>query len=265
MGSGCNNCKSFDTNSCTDIISSNCVRWEGEAYEDFDICVNDTLTEVVTFILDKLKDILEGKGILLPDISFEDCIYLKDFLGIEEKNLINVLIAYKKAICDLNDRINTLNLTIEEFTDLNTYVLGCLDLVVGPCDPVIKFHTLIQAIITKLCDLQDQYDSISNSILSVIEDATGNFLQQSIVSCGGNGITYSGLGATTKVTIEALVPPYAPIVYIGSLVYFDITGKGLDNTPMCGWYLCNGQNNTPNSTSLPQNLANNIKYIVRFT
>lgn len=52
MWSGCNKCNNYNSNSCTDIISTDCIKWEGEPYSDLDICINDTLTEVTTIILD---------------------------------------------------------------------------------------------------------------------------------------------------------------------------------------------------------------------
>jgi hypothetical protein len=265
MGSGCYNINGYNKNACTDIISTNCIRWEGSAYPDFDICINDTLTEVITFVLDTLADILEGQGILLPDLTVSDCDYLNDMLGSDEKNLINILKIYKEAICDLNTRILDINTQIADFATVANYDLSCLTLTTDPCDPTIRFHTLIQTIIDALCTLQALYDSISSSILDVIEDAAGNFIQTAVTSCSGNGITVSGTGATTVVTIEALVPPYSPILYTGTLSYFDGTGIGLAGTPMCGWYLCNGANGTPNSTSFPQNVGNTLKYIIRFT
>lgn len=263
MGSGCNN--NYKNNSCTDIVSTDCVKWEGEPYSDFNICVNDSLTEVTTFILNKIKDILIGKGILLPSLTFNDCLFLKDLLGTEEKNLISVIQTYKKAICDLNEKLEVLNLSVEDFTDLDNYALGCINLPTNTsCDPTVKFKNLIQAIISKICSLDTNYNSIVGSISNVVQDITGNFLHTAIKSCGGNGIVVAGLGVNSSITFQALVPPYSPIIYTGSLALFSTTGVGLANTSVCGWYLCNGNNNTPNSSSLPQNTASNLKYIIRF-
>ena len=148
MGSGCNN--NFKSNSCTDIISTDCTKWEGDPYADFNICINDSLTEVITFILDKIKGILVGKGILLPDLSFNDCLFLKSLLGTEEKNLINVIEVYKKAICDLNERLEILDISVEDFTAIENYALGCITLPTDDsCDSTMKFKNLIQAIINK--------------------------------------------------------------------------------------------------------------------
>lgn len=264
MGSGCND--NFKNNSCTDVVSSDCVKWVGKKYTDFDICVNDSLTEVTTFILDKIKGFLIGKGILLPDLTFEDCLYLEDLLGTDEKNLINVLKTYKKAICDIDARLDDLSFSVEDFMEVKNYALGCISLPASTlCNPALKFQSLIQAIINKICSLNVTHKSLLLSISDVVEEVTGNFLQTSIKSCGGNGIVFSGTGKTSTVTFQALVPPYAPILYTGSLALFDSSGKGLPNTAMCGWFLCNGSYNTPSSNALPQNLAGNLKYIIRFS
>lgn len=261
----CNNCRDFNANSCTDIVPSNCIPWQGEAFEDLDICLNDSLTYVGNIILHKITDILKGRGIILEDLVIDDCEYLDDLLDGDEKNLLNVLRIYKEAICELKEAsdLNAQNLTA--FTNVALYTLGCLP-ALDPCGEPYDFKALIQAIITKLCALNTQFESIATTILDAIEEGTGNFLiGGAIVSCGGNGIVYSGSGATAVVTFQALVPPFSPILYTGSLAYFDINGIGLPSTPMCGWYLCNGNNGTPNSTTLPQNIAGNLKYIIRFT
>ena len=152
-----------------------------------------------------------------------------------------------------------------DFTTVSAYTLGCIVLPIDPCNPAVRFHTLIQAIINKVCSLNSSYNSILSSISDVVKDVAGNFLQTAIRSCGANGIVFSGVGPTSVVTFQALVPPYSPILYTGTLALFNASGVGLSNTAMCGWFLCNGNNSTPNSSSLPQNLAGNLKYIIRFS
>jgi hypothetical protein len=261
----CNNCRDFGPNNCPDITTSNCVSWQGNAVEELEICVGDSLTYVGNIILAKIKDLLKGKGIVLEDLTLDDCDYISDILGVEEKNLLNVLDAYKQAICELKEAQDDITEEVEAFTDIAGYVLGCLS-PEDPCGDPLTFKTLIQAIITKLCALNTQFESIAETILDAIEEGAGNFLAGgAITSCGGNGYSVSGTGASTVITFEALVPPYCPILYTGSTAMFDANGIGLPNTPYCGWYLCNGNNGTPNSSTLPQNLAANLVYIIRFT
>lgn len=267
MGSGCGN--NFSSNSCAEILSSNCIKWEGEAYSTLDICINDTLTEVLDIALGKIKDFAVGKSIIISndDLDFEDCEYLSDILdgdGIKA-SLIDILNTYMTGICDTHDLILSLTASVADFTTVSGYTLDCITVTTDECNPVLTFKMLIQAIIDKVCSVQSQIDSISDTILDVIEDAAGNFIQDAITSCSGNGIVVSGTGASTVITFQALVPPYAPILYTGTLSYFDIDGIGITGTPMCGWYLCNGDNGTPNSTALPQNDAEDLKYIIRFT
>ncbi len=260
----CNNCRDFNANSCTDIVPSNCIPWQGDAFEDLDICLNDSLTYIGNIILTKITDLLKGRGIVLEDLILDDCEFIDDLLDTDEKNLLNVLRVYKEAICELKTASDLNAANLLAFTDTTLYTLGCLP-AQDPCGDPYDFKSLIQAIITKLCALNTEFESIATTILDAIEEGVGNFLPTAIVSCGGNGIVYSGTGATAVVTFQALVPPYSPILYTGTLSYFDGAGIGLPNTPMCGWYLCNGSNGTPNSSTLPQNIAANLKYIIRFT
>lgn len=261
----CKNCRDYNNNSCTDILSTNCSRWEGEKYDQLDICINDSLTEVQTSIILKIIEILKGKDIVINDIDFTDCDYLNDLLGEDEKNLINILNIYKDSICQINTSLSDIKTNSEDYSTVSNYVLGCIALLPSSCEPQVKFKTLIQAVLNKLCELNTKYSNIANLILETVESATGDFMCDVIKSCGNNGITYSGSGSNTKITFEALVPPNCPIIYTGSTSLFNSSGAGLPNTIMCGWYLCNGQNNTPVSTSLPQNGLSNIVYIIRFT
>jgi len=257
----CNHCKDNFIVKAT----SNEISWQGDAVSELDICIGDSLTYVGNIILEKIKDLLKGKGIVLEDLTLDDCEYISDLLGVQEKNLLNVLNVYKQAICDLKAEQELTTEKMEAFTNTTLYTLGCLP-ALDPCGEPYDFKTLIQAIITKLCELNTQFESIAETILDAIEEGAGNFLAGgAITSCGGNGITISGTGASTIVKFEALVPPYCPILYTGSTGMFDSNGIGLPNSPYCGWYLCNGANGTPNSSTLPQNLAANLTYIIRFT
>lgn len=263
----CKNCRDFNANSCTDIVPSNCIPWQGNTVEDLDICLNDSLTYVGNIILTKIQDLLKGKGIIFDegDLTLEDCEYLSDLMGAQENNLLNVLNVYQTAICELKEASDLTNANLLSFTNTALYTLGCLP-ALDPCGDPYTFKELIQAIITKLCALSAQFDSIAETMLDAIEEGAGNFIGGgAITSCGGNGYVVSGSGASTVVTFQALVPPYCPIIYTGSVAFFDANGIGLPTTPYCGWYLCNGLNGTPVSTTLPQNVGNTIKYIIRFT
>lgn len=262
----CQDC--IDKTHCSDTISSTCVKWNGDIYSDFDMCINDSLTSVVNTILDKIRDLLKGRGIEFEDedLNFDDCSFLEDIQDDEIKSLINILNTYKTAICQLKTSIDQANANLASFAVNSLYTLGCITIPADPCGDPLVFKDLIQAMIDKICALNTQLTSIAASILDTVEDAAGNFLVGgAIKSCGNNGIVYSGTGASAVVTFQALVPPYSPILYTGSTSYFDSNGIGLPNTVMCGWYLCNGNNGTPLSSALPQNMAGTLQYIIRFT
>lgn len=261
---GCNNCRDFNKNSCTDITTTNCISSQADSVTELEICLDDSLTYVLNIILTKIKNLLKGRGIILEDIDFSDCEYLEDMLGVQEKNLINVLKIYKQAICELKEAQTITEEQLTSFTNVSLYTLGCLP-PLDPCDEPYDFKTLIQAIITKICAINTQLSTIAASLLDIVEEGAGNFMLGAIKSAGNNGISYSGSGASAVVTFQALVPPYCPILYTGSLAYFNGSGIGLVNTPYQGWYVCNGSNGTPNSSTLPQNLAGTLKYIMRLT
>src|SRR5688572_25927284 len=219
----CNNCRDFGVNSCTDITTTNCISFQGVAVPELDVCLNDSLTYVMNIVLAKIKDFLKGKGIIFDnaDLTFADCEFLEDLLGIQEKNLINVLKTYKEAICELKESTDLYAANMAAFTNTALYTLGCLP-PQDPCGEPYTFKELIQAIITKLCALNTQFEGLAESLLDAIEEGAGNFLiGGAITSCGGNGISTSGTGASAVVKFEALVPPFCPIIYTGSTAFFD--------------------------------------------
>jgi len=257
----CNHCKDNFIVKAT----SNEISWQGNPVTELDICVNDSLTYVENIVLSKIVDLLKGRGIILQDLTISDCEYLEDLLGVQEKNLLNILKIYKQAICQLKVATDTNAATIANFTTVANYTLGCIT-PTDPCGDPLTFQSMIQAIITKLCALNTQFASIASTILDAIEEGTGNMLiGGAVTTAGHNGYITSGTGATAKVIFEAVVPPNCPILYRGSTSYFDVNGVGLPNTPYQGWYICNGANGTPTSSTLPQNLAGNLIYIIRFT
>lgn len=263
MGSGCN---PYNKRNFQPTIPSDGISWQGDTDVSLNICVDDSLTEVGNVILEKIKDLLQGRGIFLPDLTLSDCEYLEDILDNDEKNLINILKTYKEAICQLQENLENSATGITNFSTVAGYTLGCLEPLSDPCDGPTTFKTLVQAIITKVCQLNANYGSIASSMASVVQTVMGDALVAGFVkSAGNNGLITTGSGATGRVVITGLVPPFAPIPYIGTNTYFDGNGVGLANTPMQGWYLCNGLNGTPAQSALPQNGSNTIKYIMRLT
>jgi hypothetical protein len=259
----CNHCKDNFIVKAT----SNEISWQGDPVTELDICVNDSLTYVGNIILSKIKDLLKGKGIVLDDLTLNDCAYLNGLLGVQEKNLLNVLDIYKDAICALKAATDLNATNMQAFTDVALYTLGCIA-PLDPCGDPLTFKSMIQAIITKLCALDTQFQSIATTILDAIEEGTGNMLiGGAVTSAGENGYITSGTGASAQVIFQALVPPNCPIIYTGATgaPFFDVNGIGLPNTAYQGWYLCNGSNGTPNASTLPQNGGGTIKYIIRFT
>jgi microcystin-dependent protein len=80
--------------------------------------------------------------------------------------------------------------------------------------------------------------SLSNTINST--NATVSSLQTSY-----NAYVQSNNTAVTALQANAFVPIGGVIMYSGGLSNFDLTGRGLTNTPMARWAICNGQNGTP--------------------
>src|SRR5690348_5994120 len=120
---GCNNCRPSFIAKAT----SNEISWQGDSFPSLDVCIGDSLTYVENIVLTKIQDLLKGRGVILEDLTISDCEYLEELLGIQEKNLLNILKIYKQAICEIKDDVDDFNLEFEDYGVVENYDLKCLE------------------------------------------------------------------------------------------------------------------------------------------
>lgn len=242
MGSGCNDNISKKY-ACTTVSSANCVIYEGDSIPLLGICCGDTVSEVEYIIIQKLLEILEGTGIVLESINLNNCTYLKNIFGNKEKSLLNLIQLLIDSDCTLRQLIQQLEDKISPTGDNFQFDLKCIE---NPGTTLTR-DNVIQLIIDKLCSFQEQIDAIEDitqNINVTVNNTMGDFLSQAIGTCSSTGIKKLGVGKDIKITLVGMPPPESYIPYFGPLEYFDASGKGMDGTPACGWYIGNGQNNT---------------------
>lgn len=261
MGSGCgsnnNNNGYFGT-----PIPDKGVMYTGPAIPALDICTGDYLNEIEAIIFAKLLEFMEGKGIQVPEINLEECPFIQEFITCcsTDKSLEKLFTILFKAICSLKTDLTSLEDKVDEILNI-TFNLRCLTVSNPTIGNVINeiirefclLKTRVEVLEATVIDLQKQIDELSVSILeeltelinSIIDTRIGNYLLNHIFSCGGFGLSKTGSGATATLQFNGMVPPYCPIPYVGPLSNFDNNGIGLPEKGMCGWYICNGQNNTP--------------------
>ena len=242
MGSGCVNTNSSKIKGCLQITSSNCVSWQGDISTPLDVCVGDTITEVINSIITQLTSITDGTDVIITLENLCDSINT-ELVG-KEKTLTNVLQALADVLCSVVADVETIQTELQP----ETYSVVCLT---GGSSSLVSRQTAIQLLISNVCSLIEQVNTLNNTIIdsnitSTINTAVGNFLKNAISSCGNNGLVKSGVGDTTTLKFTGMVPLYCPVPYIGPVGYFDTTGKGLEAYGMCGWYIMNGNNGTQN-------------------
>jgi len=239
MGSGC---KSTSIGKfCPDPVSSNCVKYEGDSIPILGICTGDTITEVEQVIINKLLDITSGTGIVLSSVTLDNCQYLKTIFAGKDKTLANLLQLLIDSECNLKSLIDQINAKLEPTGNNFIFDLKCVTVTANP----IKTEDVLQGTINVLCALKTQVDNIASNQnnTQIINDTAGNLLKNAIVGC--TGINVTGSGASVKIELSGMVPPYVALPYFGPTSYFDGDGKGLPNTQYCKFRLCNGKGGTP--------------------
>ena len=245
MGSGCNNSnnnKWFQT-----LTPDTGVKYTGAPYPNLGICTGDLLSEIEIVILDKIQQFATGQGIVLESLSLVQCDFIKQFTQccVEDKSLLNVADVILKAICALNTKIED----IQEIID-NPYIydLKCLTV----ANPTVS--NVIQELINQFCILQTEVNTfigdfnngtLSPAITNAIYNIVGDFLLNNINSCANKGISKSGVGSQAMLNINALVPPKTALPYYGDTTDFNTDGSGKSSVGLCGWYICDGRNGTP--------------------
>lgn len=225
----CSNC----FNGCAEITSDKCVKYTGVNVPALGIETGDTLLHVEESLINFLLSALDGTGIKLdinPTIICE--LVHKHLVECEDLTLINVINALIKAVCELDQNLTILE---DEFAALESpYAIRCLG---GGVTPSSGTHTILQATINKLCDVEISLNAlILNVDTNYVKLADLNALIAAYLS---------SLGTSTKYYNRMV--PYTVVEYYGSVGggKFDVTGAGIPGTDWEKIYLCNGNNGTP--------------------
>lgn len=218
----CTNCFS----GCTEITPDKCVRYTGPSIPSLEIDNGDPMLAVVSKITQYLTGTMDGTGVIL-DIQDDLCEVLETELSsLVTITLKDIVSAISKVLCVINSTVGGLttfkNMLEAEYDD------ECLNL-----SPGYTLHDLIQAIITKLCDVDESFDALAASI-----DST--YLRKSEFN---SYVSQYLSDNPPSQLIKDKLPPYVAVEYYGPLNVFDNTGAGTGIWDKI--YLCNGNNGTP--------------------
>lgn len=210
-------------NGCPEIVSDQCVKYTGPDIELFGICSGDTISLVLADIIDKIEDILQGKGITLADITFANASWLAGLFGTKDKslqNLFQLLIDSQQTLKDLYESIKPVAATF------NT---GCLTGL--PANPTRD--QIVQNILNKLCEINTVITALPSVYVKISDLSTK---VKEIINTGTNG---------QPKQFKDFAIPYTAYPYHGSLSVFDNTGAGLKSAGFERIFICNGLNGTP--------------------
>lgn len=242
MGSGCQNNNSL-TKTCPTVLSSNCVKYQGPPFPQFDVCTGDLLTEDLEIILNKLADYATADGISIPTIT-GNCDYVTGILAGKDKNLSTLLQILFDSQCTLRELITQLQ---NESEEPFSFDLKCLT---TPANP--NRDQILQSTINQTCDNTSQITNILNQLandtsdsdlLNAVQELIGNYLLSSINSCQNN-IVKTGSGSTAQLNFIAQCPIGTILFGKYNVADFDNNGLGLASTGMCGWHIANGVGGT---------------------
>lgn len=257
MGSGCK--QNYREDNCTDPVSDKCVFYTGEPIEVFGICTGDTLQEIEQVIIDRLLLHMVGLGISLPDITF-DCPFVQDILANQDPTLYNLIQGLFTSACSLRQLIQTIQDGLEPPF---AFDVSCLTV---PVDATR--NQIIQATITKVCEVEAKVNEIiadlstedpdeTNNILNAVYNVVGNMLATNINSCQDN-IVKTGSGQNTQLNFVGGNPIGTLLFGMYNISSFDNTGLGIASAGMCGWAIANGSNGTVDMRGFTPSGATNI-------
>jgi microcystin-dependent protein len=229
----CNNC----FNGCAETISDQCVKYTGIDIPALGISTGDNLLAVENAITTFLVPAINGTGIkpiIDPNII---CDIVKGYLPACTTctgfTLNEVLTAIVKTVCDLQEQIDVIDVTL---ATLNAdYTIGCLTGVTASSDT----HAIVQAVITNLCSLNSAFSLLVSQLAAT---------NVTIFNLPGLIATYLDSINFLELAKDRMIP-YAPIPYFGLLSNYPNTGDNLVGGVGIGYwdkvYLCNGDNGTP--------------------
>lgn len=238
MGSGCTSNKNAPK--CPSPQSSNCVLYQGPPVPALGICTGDTITETESVIITKLLTLLDGTGIQLFNVTLDNCAYLKNLFAGKDKTLSNLMQLLVDSECNLKSLIDQLSIKLQPSNF--QYNLGCI-----PTPATISNEAILQSLITDYCTTKATVAQIqaNQGSTTIITNAINSALSSLITSVGNYGLKKS-TDASGKSTyqITGMPLPKTALPYFGDLSLFDVSGKGVAGKAD-GWYLCNGNNGTP--------------------
>lgn len=235
MSTNCSNCY----NGCPEIVSDKCVKYTGAPSEPLLIETGDTLLSVEEKLIASVVSFLDGTGI---DITIDPAAYCELVTAYlptckpicSPPTAVELFEALVKAACDLQTQISVVAVDVANIeADYNVECLTGVSASSGT-------HAVVQAIITKLCDL-------GVDLAALALDVDTNYVKLADL----NSLISAYLASTAvENKYYTKMVPYTVVEYYGNLTGYPTVSDGFSGTGVgYGYweniYLCNGLNGTP--------------------
>jgi len=218
-------------NGCVETVTDQCVKYTGPSSAPLNINTYDPLLVVEEALINTVVSFLNGSGISITVSPSYYCTLVTQYLPTGTVHTVpEMFTALVRAACNLQTQVDTVNSTL---ATLNAdYTVDCLTGVI-PSDDT---HKIVQAVINKLCALEDALNALSL-------DVSTNYVKIADLDALIAAYLASQTGNVTQQYLKMV--PYTAVEYYGPLSNFDATGAGIAGL---GWdkvFLCNGSNGTP--------------------
>ncbi len=224
------------------FFSSDNILWQGDDISCLGITTGMLLTSVEAAIANRVCE-------LASEIDVSTVTPTSDILTLmasKDKTIANLIQALNDESKTLRDLLTAIGVVVNTGTSPLVLDFKCIDTVLDPCNPTnFTLQNILQIIINAFCDLKTSVTNTTTTILTTVTQTVLDTVTNMLTTCQSDRIVPMGTGTSKTLKFRGFVPPFVPMPYFGPLGYFDGDGKGLDNGPMCDWYLCNGKFGTP--------------------
>ena len=170
---------------CPEVVSTNCITYQGESIDCLGICKGMTLTKLEDIVVNKICDLATLTNMSVIDLTENGtCKWISDAWaaahpfpnGEVDKTILNILSFILDELCVLNTKVDGLDKPLTVEFPLNYSCCGI------PCggETVFNMPTHLQNIINCICEVKSEITDLKNTIntlkneILVLEDQINN-------------------------------------------------------------------------------------------
>lgn len=164
---------------CPEVVSTNCITYQGESIDCLGICKGMTLTKLEDIVVNKICDLATLTDMSVVDFTaLGTCQWISEAWSAaqKDKTILNILEFILDELCVLNTKVDGLDKPLTVEFPLNYSCCGI------PCggETVFNMPTHLQNIINCICGVKSEITDLKNTIntlkseILVLEDQINN-------------------------------------------------------------------------------------------